>query len=313
MIECTQPELWTSVPGSKALEEEVARYLAHVDHCAFHAALEHQEEERLRAVTKFAKSDLTIGQHVLLQETALAAAGISATEQLPSSTIVERERRTSLATLTEVGSLRLRLARLAHKLGFGGESIHWGLAMKLALALLAVIASLVWLSLFLLRKDAPTEKVALPAPVESPSVSVANANDEVPREPSPPGRNVNSPSSMPPKLSVANVKRIYVRPAEGEYNRRLAEELIAGLRRDGRFVVVPREGEADAVLVTEATRGSAAVRMRLLNRSRKQLWFTTLDAAAESTDAARDIAARVVKALSDEAREGSREDRVLRP
>lgn len=54
MMTCTNPERWVSVPGADAPEEEVARYLAHVGECPFHAALEEREVARVRGVAALA-------------------------------------------------------------------------------------------------------------------------------------------------------------------------------------------------------------------------------------------------------------------
>jgi hypothetical protein len=43
-----------SAPGTAAAEEEVARYLAHIDECPFHAALEQRDTARVRGVTALA-------------------------------------------------------------------------------------------------------------------------------------------------------------------------------------------------------------------------------------------------------------------
>lgn len=54
MMRCTEPERWVSAPGAAAAEEEVARYLAHIDECPFHAALEQRETARVRGVATLA-------------------------------------------------------------------------------------------------------------------------------------------------------------------------------------------------------------------------------------------------------------------
>ena len=55
MMRCTEREGWVSVPGADAAEEEVARYLAHLGECPFHAALEQREIARVRGVVELAK------------------------------------------------------------------------------------------------------------------------------------------------------------------------------------------------------------------------------------------------------------------
>jgi hypothetical protein len=54
-MRCTEPERWESAPGAAAAEEEVARYLAHIGECPFHAALEQRETARMRGVAALAR------------------------------------------------------------------------------------------------------------------------------------------------------------------------------------------------------------------------------------------------------------------
>src|SRR5207245_5293142 len=42
-LKCTEPERWTSVPDSKAADEEILTYLDHVERCPFHSTLENRE------------------------------------------------------------------------------------------------------------------------------------------------------------------------------------------------------------------------------------------------------------------------------
>ena len=55
-LTCTDPEQWTLVPPSNAPNEVVDRYLAHVDNCPFHAALEQNETDDLQRIVEAARS-----------------------------------------------------------------------------------------------------------------------------------------------------------------------------------------------------------------------------------------------------------------
>ncbi|MET0646297.1 MAG: hypothetical protein ABW208_06720 [Pyrinomonadaceae bacterium] len=58
MTGCTDPKRWATAPGADAAEEEVMSYLAHVEACPFHAAVEQHEEELARGVATLARRDL---------------------------------------------------------------------------------------------------------------------------------------------------------------------------------------------------------------------------------------------------------------
>lgn len=115
---------------------------------------------------------------------------------------------------------------------------------------------------------------------------------------SPPGRRVLPPPRTRERLTVADVRRIYVGPGEGDYDRQLREALIERLRESDRFIVVTVEQEADALLLREQPR-SAGVSVQLLTRGGKTLWFTTQATTAVGGEDARigDLAARIVAAL----------------
>jgi hypothetical protein len=55
-LTCTDPEQWTLVPPSDAPNEVIDRYLAHVDNCPFHAALEQSETDDLQRIVEAARS-----------------------------------------------------------------------------------------------------------------------------------------------------------------------------------------------------------------------------------------------------------------
>jgi hypothetical protein len=108
------------------------------------------------------------------------------------------------------------------------------------------------------------------------------------------------------------VRRVYVGVGESESDQRLRAALIEQLQASGRFTVVAREQQADAVLLSEPTRG-ASLRVQLLNRARQPLWSTTQPAPDDSLQAANEVAARIVKALSDEAQKRTRSGLTPKP
>jgi hypothetical protein len=101
-------------------------------------------------------------------------------------------------------------------------------------------------------------------------------------------------------LTVGVVRRIYVSPGESADDRGLRSALIAELRAGNRFAVVTSERQADAVLRREQSRG-AGVRVQLMTRRGKILWFTTQPADAADDAAFGRVAARIVGALTDAA------------
>ena len=360
MSECTQPELWATSPSSDATEEEVARYLAHVDQCSFHTALEHAKERSVRSITAFTTGsvaedlDTRVRRNVFIRHLAIRIDGVERTvldllqennvtinvpdgslvgvwhkahdediyltsyvlhshEKKNSKTVLEDGQTISFAIVPEGDSrakvtvtyaeskwsraLRLWLARVEYELGFRGGQIRWSTALKLA-GVIGLLAGLILLPLFFRRTSSPIERVEVPREIPSPSPSASNEvitkDDNV--RPTPP----NSNTRPPVHTSLATVKRVYVAEAGGEYNQLLRAELIAELKQSGRFTVVTRAEDADAVLETESTRGPN-VRMQLVNRVGRSLWFRTQSTNDESGAGAKDAAARIVRALTDEA------------
>jgi hypothetical protein len=227
-------------------------------------------------------------------------------------------------------ALRLHIARLKYSVAARERETSRPSALKPVAGLLALLASLVLLSLLWVRTERPTQianQADAPQPggtLESsqPMVSPSsvpntlnlngNASTAPPAEVTPltqsnpkqsgrDGAHINrEPASVPSsQMSLAAVRRVYVGTGERENDGQLRAALIAQLRASGRFTVVAREQEADAVLVSEPTR-SMSVRAQLLNRAGKPLWFTTQPIAGESRLDADDVAARIVRALSDE-------------
>jgi len=135
------------------------------------------------------------------------------------------------------------------------------------------------------------------APPASPPAVVAPS-------PTPAPRPTRAPQRAGEQLTVANVRRVYVRMGEGDYDRRLRGALIERLRAGDRFTVVAGEQQADAVLMREQSRG-AGVSVQLMTRTGKTLWFTTQPAAAGDVESVGDLAARIVAAL-DAAADGPR-------
>jgi hypothetical protein len=396
MIKCTEPELWTTVPKSDAPQEDVARYLTHLDRCAFHAEIERLEEERIRNVAALAASDLggedrdlpmaaavreglneleDRRRHAFIRTLAIRVNGseqarldlladnhltldveegeligvwqpnqnnaardlyltsyvadpnrAAAAGKKVSSTVLEGGQRISFS-LQPRGSSRVRItvayaetqwlralrlswARLKQNLGFGTGEIRWSAALKVAAALLVLLAALM-LPFLLFRNKA--QRVNQGATVEPPSDPGPEAphNRAVISATPAIDRNVRPRPGAPIQTSVENVRRVYVSVDKGEYNQQLRAALINQLQRSGRFTVVPREEEADALLVSETTRG-ASVRVQLLNRAKKSLWFTTQPTAGESLEDLSGVAARIVRALTEEA-QGSQGSSTPRP
>ena len=254
MTECTQPELWANRPRSDASEEEVARYLDHLDQCAFHAAIENGEEDVVRGIA-------------------------------------------AVAAASEEGPVNLSSVR--------GAAIHvtpvhpqrrWAFVLKLAAAIALVAAIFLFYFYFLRTRSTPQQAVTPgPSPVASPSPENERFTAKDPTPAPSVAPNINSRRPVP--TSIATVKRIYVGHAEGEYNQLLREALIAQLRQNGRFTVVSRVEDADAVLETEGTRGPN-VRAQLVNRTGKPLWFTVQSTTEESASGATELATKIIRALN---------------
>jgi hypothetical protein len=406
MMKCTDPDQWTAVPGYEASEEDVARYLAHLGTCAFHAALELREEQQLRGVVALGKSGAVgqnrepqeqetpamragpdaleaIRRHVLIRTLSIRVNGAErarlnlvekasvtmevekgnlvgvwqanlseeakdlylTTYVLPLQGAPSDEKRISdivlgggqrisfvveprgefmvritvaYAETNVLRALGLFFARLQHRLAHRPREMRWNAALGLMAAFLALLAGIVLVALFWPRTGAPTQKAnqagapqssETPAPKAAPSPSMpstANLNGEPlttpsQRMPAPHIERKMRPAPSGDSLgSLAAVRRIYVDTSEGENKQQLRAALIAQLQASDKFIVVTSEREADAVLVSDLTRG-ASVRVRLLSRARKPLWFTAQPTAGNSPQDVGDVAARIVKALVDEA------------
>ena len=411
MNRCTDPQQWAAVPGSDAPEEDVARYLAHVGECAFHATIEQRETAQLRAMAAFAGNELGSRSRELRgQEAAAIRDGLDALrairrgvfiralsirvegserarldlvmessltleveegeligvwqpdqlgeaedlylttyvvrtdsaasgEKRVSSIVLEGGQRISFAVELKGDSraqitvayaetrwlraLRLSLARLKHRLAYRAREMRWNSALKLTAGLLVLLSAFVLLPFLLLRTEEPTQEptqianqsgappaVEVPAIVEPaavPSPSVLRTPNSNGAAPAAAPRNIAPTPRARAQMSLATVRRIYVGMGEGEYHQRLRAAVIAQLQESGRFTVVTREQEADAVLLSELTRG-ASVRARLLNRAGQPMWFTTQPTAGESIEDVRDVAAGIVRELSEKAAQRSPRD-----
>ena len=407
MTRCTDPQQWAAVPGSDAPEEEVARYLAHVGECAFHAAIEQRETAQLRTMAAFAgnesgsrslelrgqeatamrdgldalratrrsvfiralsirvegleraRLDLIVESSLTLEVEEGALIGVwhpdqwgeaedlylttyvvrthsaAPGEKRVSSTVLEGGQRISFAVepkgdsraqitvayaeTRRLRALRLSLARLKHTLAYRAREMRWNSALKLAAGLLVLLAAFALLPFLLLRTEESTQianqagappTVAVPAVVEPaavPSPSVPRTPNSNAEAPAVAPRNIAPTPRARTQMSLASVRRIYVGMGEGEYHQRLRAAVIAQLQESGRFTVVTREQEADAVLLSELTRG-ASVRARLLNRAGKPMWFTTQPTSGESIEGVRDVAAGIVRELSEKAAQRSPRD-----
>jgi hypothetical protein len=181
-----------------------------------------------------------------------------------------------------------------------GRAIPLTLVLKIAAAI-AFIAAVFLLPLYFLRTKSTPERVVVPTASPLPSSSPtqeAIANNAVTPAPS------TTPSvnaGRPLQTSLKDVKRIYVAEVDGAYYLLLRAALIDELKQSGKFTVVDRAAEADAVMDIESTRGPT-VRLQLVNRAGKPLWFTTQSTDDQSGLGTRQVAARVVRALADEAK-----------
>jgi hypothetical protein len=191
-------------------------------------------------------------------------------------------------------------------------------ARRLAVALCA-LAAVVLLALLLFlpkerpapvaRQEQPARTAEAPPPPPPPQATPFNTHSQnrqdvapghTPAPPAPPrvpqgGRRGAPPPRTPERLTVADVRRIYV--GAGTYDPQLREALIERLRASDRFIVVTGEQQADAVLLCEQPRG-AGVSMHLVTRGGKSLWFTTQPTGAGGVEDVGDLAARIVAALT---------------
>jgi hypothetical protein len=402
MTKCTDPQQWAAVPGSDAPEEDVARYLTHLEECAFHAAIEQCETAQLGAVLAFGESepggrnpesggraaaamldgldllgairrdafiralsirvdgsercrlDLTEASAVTLEveEGSLVGVwqpdyageaddlylttyvlhpdGTALGAKRISSTVLEGGQRISFTVELGGGSrcrltvmyaetrwpraARLSLTRLRRRLAARASDARRISSFKLATGLLALLAALSLPAFFLLRAGRPTERAmqedasrpaaapAIAEPAAAPPTSAPPAPNVNVEAQSAPTRNTIPAPSARPRMSLAKVRRVYVGAGEGEYLQRLRAAVIAQLRASGRFTVVARRQEADAVLLSELTRG-AGVRVQLLDRDGKALWFTTQPASGEGVEDVSEAAAGIVGKLSDKAQQ----------
>lgn len=324
MTRCTEPERWTTAPGADAAEDEVASYLAHVEVCPLHAAFEQREEALVRGMVSLAGRD--ISAHGV-------EASVGAVESADRPDAEAESRRAPLGhTQPDAAPGRLRARKRAAAQRAGRASAEPAPASRplparrLAVALCAAAAVVLLGLLFFL----PNER---PAPVARQEQPARTAEAHTPPAPTPPaptpeatpldtraqnrrdvapahtpvphatprvsqgGGRVSPPPRPREQLTVADVRRIYVGAGEGAYDVRLREALVERLRASDRFVVVTGEQQADAVLMREQTRG-AGVRMHLVARGGKTLWFTTQATKAGGGEDVGDLAARIVAALT---------------
>ncbi|HEX7315770.1 MAG TPA: hypothetical protein VF297_17765 [Pyrinomonadaceae bacterium] len=267
MTWCTEPERWARPPGADAPEEEVESYLAHVGVCPFHAGLEQREEELVRGIAAHARLDPGARRLTTAQRAARPSAEPArATRRYP--------------------------------------------VRRLAVAL-CVLAAVVLLALALFRtteRPAPVVQQEQPSPPPTPESAPPARDTQNRQDVAPPAlaatprtsqgnvRVAPTPRSRE-RLTVADVRRIYVSAGEGADDRQLREALIARLRAGDRFTVVTGERQADAVLLREQPRG-AGVSVQLVTRGGKTLWFTTQPTASGGVEDVNDLAARIVAALT---------------
>lgn len=291
MTRCTEPERWTRPPGADAPEEEVESYLAHISVCPLHAAIEEREEELVRGMAALA--------HLDLSDLSAADAGAE-TQAVAARRLTAAQRAPRPSAKPARASRRYPVRRLA--------------------VALCVLAAVVLMPLLLfrqteqlvpvVRQEQPSRPVASPTPdvTPTPEATPSNTNTQNRRDVAPPtptdtprqaqGGGRAAPTPRPrERLTVADVRRIYVSAGESAYDRQLREALIERLRAGGRFTVVTGEQEADAVLLREQPRG-AAVSVQLVTRVGRTLWFTTQPTAAGGDDEVGALAARIVAALT---------------
>lgn len=213
-------------------------------------------------------------------------------------------------------ALCMFMEQRTHTLAAGART--WGLSPvpRMAVAACALLASLLFVFVFLLptKKPVPVARPKQPQqrgmehvpPFKEPSLSTAgaeNRNFNTAPLPTPArdaqrgARDIPAPARTHEQFTVATVRRIYVSPGESAYDRQLRAALIEQLRAGARFTVVKREQQADAVLMREQSRGTD-VSVQLLSRAGKSLWFTTQPNDAEGGQDVSNVAARIVTALT---------------
>lgn len=326
MKRCTEPERWATVPGADAAEEEVASYLAHVEVCPFHAAVERREEALMRGMVTLAGRDLSAPG-------AEAHAGaVENGDRLAAESESSGEPLGHTQPVAAPGWLRAGRLPAARRAGRPSDKPAAALrrlpAPRLAVALCALLAAVVLLALVLYRPTeqrvsvvqqgqpshpfAPEAPPPPPTPEATPSAADTQSRPDV-APATPPHGHAPTPAdtprasqgggrvSQPPRtreqLTVADVRHIYVGAGEGTRDTQLREALIERLRAGGRFIVVTGEQQADAVLLREQPR-SAGVTVQLVTRRGKTLWFTTQPTGTGGVEDAGDLAARIVAALT---------------
>jgi hypothetical protein len=212
-------------------------------------------------------------------------------------------------------ALCMFMGQRTHTLAAGARTWNLSPVPRMAVAACALLASLLFVFVFLLPTEKPVP-VASPEqpqqpgmehvpPFQEPSLSTAgaeNRNFNTAPLPTPArdaqrgARDIPAPARTHGQLTVATVRRIYVSPGESAYDRQLRAALIEQLRAGAKFTVVKREQQADAVLMREQSRGTD-VSVQLLSRAGKSLWFTTQPNDADSQDVS-NVAARIVTALT---------------
>lgn len=286
-MKCTEPERWMITPGSDASEDDVERYLSHIDECAFHAEIEERAVERMHTVAAVAMS-VPMGGSLISR--GKEAARI----------------RESLNTL---GILRRN--------AYTGKTIF-----KPAAVVVTLIAAVLLVTIFLRWTRQPTH-IAQQGPDErSSGANVESATPSGPEPSGPSSPNVNSNSAASPDqrralpsqpiprrkqsrsapvtgdagtgqeaTSLVSVKRVYVSfVGSEEKDRQLRDALVDSLQKSKRFIVVDSEGQADAVLKSEQTR-STEVTVRLVNKNQKFLWQKSAPTSIEN------VASEIVKDL----------------
>jgi hypothetical protein len=214
-------------------------------------------------------------------------------------------------------ALCMFLGQRTHILAAGARTWGWSPVARTAVAVCALLASLLFVFVFFLRTEKPVPianpeqpqqpRIEHAPPFKEPSLSATtgaeNRNLSIAPLPTPArdeprgARDIPAPSRTHVQLTVATVRRIYVSPGESAYDRQLRAALIEQLRAGAKFTVVSREQQAEAVLMREQSRGTD-LSVQLLSRAGKSLWFTTQPTDAESSRDVSNVAARIVTALT---------------
>jgi hypothetical protein len=319
MTRCTEPERWTTVPGADAAEEEVASYLAHVGVCPFHAAVEQREEARMRGIAAFARLDLNARD---AEARADAAGGLDRLDAEAESLHRASGRGLPVATSAKRRARALSAARRAPRPSDEpAPALRRLPAWRLAAVLCALTAVVLLAILLFLPNEQPTpfarqEQPGRTAEAHTPSPPTPEATPfnthtqdrhdvvpgHTPTPPAPPRVSqgdgwVSPPQRTRERMTVADVRRVYVSAGEGTYDRQLREALIERLRDSDRFIVVTGEQQADAVLLREQPR-SAGMSVQLVTRGGKTLWFMTQPAGVGGVEDVGDLAARIIAALT---------------